>query len=272
VALSKYTLFINVATGDAANPAAIRVGGWSETWYDNVALSEGQKNTFRKLCALRAALLPSTGVIVAQRYQNLDPLGPSAVELQRFPGRAGIDNDYPSLALYCRVSGSGVANTRPMYIRGVPDDFVVKGEYVPNPAYRNAVKAYCDFLEGYNFKARDKSQPNIAINSIADDGTVTLMEEYGGLVAGQMIRLMRVVPFDNRFAVNKVWKIDTVTNQSVFKVKNWIAGESGQTGSARLNAYVYPNIPADAVTLGRIVSKKPGAPFDLFRGRASAKK
>jgi len=270
VALAKYVFFTNVATGSAGNPAAIRVGGWSFTVYDTTLVSPDQKRLFRVLCEKYAELLPSSGVVVAQRYQNLDPLGPSGTELMRFPGVAGTDNDYPSMALYCRVAGEGVANTRPMYIRGVPDDMIKKGEFVPTPAYERSLKAFNSELAGWNFKARDKSQPNVAIYNIESDGTVTTEVPLTGVVNGSIVRLLRVKAFDSRVQLKKTYKVEGLVSESQFKLKGWTEGVEAGGGSIRLNAYVYPNIPANGVTVGRIVSKKPGAPFDLFRGRASA--
>jgi len=269
MSLCKLTMFINVATGDQSNPAAIRVGGWSFSVYETSIINPSRKAEFRRLCQAYAGLLPSTGVVVAQRYQDLDPLGPSGVELMRFPGVAGSDNDYPSMALYCRTAGTGVANTRPLYIRGIPDAMIVKGEFVPTAAYTRALETFKGEMEGWNFRARDKSAPAVPVVSIGTDKFVTTETPLTGVVVGSMVRLLRYTPYDSRADLKKVYKVKTVTTESFFELDGFPTNGAGEGGSIRLNAYTYPNIPSGGVTVGRIVSKKPGRPFDLFRGRAA---
>lgn len=269
MAVSKLTMYIQVATGDAEdNPAAIRLGGWSESWYDDFAISPEVKNSFRTLCTKRAALLPDTGVIVAQRYQTIDPPSPAAIELQRFPGASG-PCDYPSLSLLCRVAGTGVTTTRPMYLRGIPDAFIVKGEYRPSQAYTNKLNAFITELRDWNFRAQVQST-QVPIIGIEADGTVTLEADLVGSAARSKVNVVRTQVIATKRLVGGKFFIATWTNAFTFKLRNWTAGET-QGGSIRLVSYTYPAIPANGVTTGRIVTKKVGRPFEVFRGRKSKK-
>lgn len=270
MAVSKLSMFLQVATGSAeSNPAAVRLGGWSETWYDDVTITGGTKAAFRTLCQRRAALLPATGIVIAQRYQGIDPPTPAAIELARFPGASGLC-DYPSLSLLCRVAGAGVVNTRPMYLRGIPDAQITRGEFTPSADYTAKVNKFYEELEGWNFRAEQKGV-QVPIIGIEADGTVTVAEELAGAVVRARVTVNRTDLVSGGSKGGKFY-IDSVTTAGfVFKLRGWTFGEASK-GSIRLTNFIYPNIGANSVTQGRIVTKKVGRPFEVFRGRKSKKR
>jgi len=267
MALSKYTMFFQVATGNVAeNPQAIRLGGWTESVYDD-NLTSANTATFPKLMARRAALLPDTGLIVAQRWQNLDPVGPATITLQRYPGSSG-PCDYPSLSLLCRFVGEGVRNSRPYYLRAVPDAMITRGEYTPDANFRRRVNVWISEMGGWNFKAQDLGNQVLDIIGIEADGTFTLAGDLVGLAANSRVKVFRTTVLLTERQVGGYFWVTQPTPTS-YKLVNWPHGESAG-GTMRLANYIYPNIPnADGGTTGRIVTKKVGRPFEQFRGRQS---
>lgn len=268
----KCSMIIQVATGSAeADAAAIRVAGWTESWYDDGSYPiESVRRQFRVLCQRRAALLPSSGIVKGQRYQLVSPVGQAAIDTAQFPGNAGLC-DYPSLSLYGRVAGTGVVNTRPMYLRGVPDAQITRGEYTPSPVYKGYVTAFCNELQEWNFRCTDKSGATVPIINIADDGTVTTSEPLTGAAQFKRVKVLKTNLAVSGNAFGGLYYIGTFTNTQSFKLTGWNKGEASG-GSVRLYDFVYPSIPANAVTISRIVSKKVGRPAELFRGRRSKRR
>lgn len=272
MAFIKCSMILQQSTGSAeANAAAIRLAGWSETWYDDASNGiDSIKRQFKALCQKRAALLPSTGVVKGQRYQQVDPVGPAAIDTLQFPGGQGLC-DYPSLALYGRVSGSGVVNTRPMYLRGVPDAQITRGEFTPSSDYRGKLTAFLNELQDWNFRCTDKSGAQVPIISIADDGTVTTSEALTGAALYKRVKVIKTNIALTGASFGGLFYIGTFTSGNVFKLTGWNKGEASG-GSIRLYDFIYPSIPAGGASIARVVTKKVGRPPELFRGRRSKRR
>lgn len=268
----KCSMILQQSTGSAeADAAAIRVAGWTESWYDDGGNPfDSVKRQFRALCQARAAILPTSAVIKGQRYQLVAPTGPASIDTAIFPGNKGLC-DYPALAIYGRVAGTGVVNTRPLYLRGVPDAQITRGEFTPSATYNRALKAFIAELDGWNFRCTDKSGPTVPIVGIAADGTVTTSEPLTGAARYKRIKVLKTtVNLTGNFA-GGLYYIGTFTDTQNFKLTNWTAGEASG-GSIRLYDFTYPAIGANAVTISRVVTKKVGRPPELFRGRRSKRR
>lgn len=264
-------MFMQVSTGLAtADPTSIRVAGWSESWYDDTIIVDNLLRDFNRLCSKRAALLPNTGVIVAQRFQQVDPVGPARLQLSRFPGTQS-ECDYPSLALLCRVAGSGVRNSRPMYLRGIPDEMITRGEFSPTFNYGAAVQRFFTELEGYRFRAQSLSAVEVPVLTILDTGEVhTAAPGLAGVAAGSRVQVSRCQKAD-KTTVSGRFFVASRASDTIFTLANWTAGEV-TGGSVRIYETIFPLVPADGVTSGRIVTRKVGRPFGQFRGRQSPRK
>ncbi len=169
--ITKCTMIIELATNTSdPNLAARRLGGWSESWYD-----DGTPPTRVRLAecvGCRGALLPRGGAVVGQRYQQLNPTGPSQSTSNRFPGNALLGTDQPQSSLLCKVPGIGVRNVRPMLLRGIPDTMCVEGEFSPSPEFQTALNNFFLELKDYQFHGKDLSLTKYTIFSIASDGSI----------------------------------------------------------------------------------------------------
>jgi len=264
----KCTMFFTVATGSTEDdPSAVRVAGWSESWYDTSIIQENVITDFRKLCAKRAALLPASGTIVAQRYQEVDPVGPSKVDTARFPG-GSLLCDYPSLSLYCRVRGSGVRNIRPMYLRGLPDVTITRGEFTPSFTYAATLQRFFTELQGFSFRAQALGNQTVAVLTILATGEVhAAAPGLTGVAAGSKVSITGCRTEGGK-VISGTFIVSAAASPTIFTLANYPATVT-TGGNVRLFGNIYPEVPADGVTVSRVVTKKVGRPFGLFRGRQS---
>jgi len=272
MAVVKLSMLFHVATGGGENdPALQRTGGWSENWYDDVSLDNpAVKTAFRRFCAARAALLPTSAFIIGQRYQSIDPAGPSSVELMRYPGLSG-ETDHPNSSLYCKLAGINVRQTRPTWIRCIPDDFCIRGEFKPSRVYSQRLEAFAAQAQDWNFKCQDLGNDISTIIGIESDGTFSLSEALPGLAAGQRVKIVRTTVNLTERQVGGYFTVVAPASTTTGKLFNWPHGESSK-GTMRLANFIYPTIPANALTIGTMGTRKIGKPFFSFVGRQSKRR
>lgn len=263
-------MLIQLTTGLGQVTSVPRTAGWSESWYTNNTNIDAAKTAFLTLCQRRAALLPTRAAVVGQRYQIVDPAGSSSTGTNRFPGSAGEVNDVPQMALFYRLPGVGVRNFRPVYIRGIPDDLVKEGEYVPNASYRQRLTNFFGTLASWQFKGRQLTANKWPIVSISNTGAYRTSES-NTLAANQMVEVMRTRD-DQGVTLSGTFPVLSVTDAFTGQLGQWPGG-AWTSGSMRVPTNLYPfcNGPAVVVDDGRAVVKKVGRPFLQYRGRATTR-
>lgn len=267
----KCTMLIEARSAVSSPSVRARIGGWSESWYDNSStLTDVVRARFVTLCTRRAALLPQGTQITGQRYQIVDPVGASSTGSRIYPGSAGTQADIPQMALLMRIPGQGVANHRPVYLRGLPDARVVEGEYSPSAVYTNALSLFLQALVGWNFRGRNLAAAAVPILTIDVNGVFQL-ETDSALGAGSMVRVLRTNllaggQFGGRFRIAAMPTARTGT------LADWSAGPA-VGGRLRLDSIIYPEVgPGLTVddVISRVVTKKVGRPFSEYSGRRSS--
>jgi len=178
----KFTLVFNAITGAADDPAQQRSGGWSESVYDSV-VNDQVMTDLRTLSQRRATLLPRSARIVTWRVQPVDPSGRAAPTSVSFPGPQNDvnDTDIPQMALQFTAPDTGGTHSRRMKIACIPDRFVIRGEFLPTPAYRRALTSYLDELSGWRMRSLDFTQVVQDIVTV-NGGGVRLVHCWFGLV------------------------------------------------------------------------------------------
>jgi len=262
-------MILQQSTVPGGSPAAVRVGGWSESVYSDYPPSAIMEQRFLDLMNARAALLAVTGSITGQRFQAVDPPGVSTTGTRIVPGASGLQCDVPQMALYYRLRSSTTLNTRPLYIRGIPDARVVQGEYSPSQAYTTALNSYLNQLRYWQFRAKDLSLGSAPIFTITDAGVVTVTEAYMPNV-NDYVKVSRTVPQLGGF-YGGTFRVSAVASTTQFTLANWVAGDTSQ-GRVSLIGYVYPSVGAPVDETPRVVVKKVGRPFVQYRGRASRRR
>lgn len=264
----KCTMLIQVATVKPDGTPG-RIGGFSESVYNDTLGTEGI-NQFLKLCEKRAAMLPKFAAVVGQRYQVVNPKGASSTGSARYAGRFDEDADMPQMALYARIGSSGVTNLRPLYLRGMPDEMVKRGEYSPTPGFVTAVANYFNEITGFYFKGRDLTLSPAKISTIAEDGTFVLNTPLTFDV-NSVVQISRTnLPFGGQQGAIAYVQTKTDSTHGKLYAANWPYGIT-KGGSMRIFAEQFFVMQGNTAKIKGSVVKKVGRPFDQFRGRASAR-
>lgn len=245
-----------------------RTGGWSETWYFDGTEREAEL-AGNSLSKKRAALLSSAAAIVAQRIQEVGGRGKTTTSNDI--GILGSDSDIPQMAVQCFCLGQGVTNKKIFQLRGIPDGLVVEGDFSPSLAWNGAFSAYSGSLLANNirFRAKNLALPQVAVVSIADNGTFSL----GGpltFAVGARIDISRCKTTTG-VARSGSYYVGTATSATAGVFTDWPGGTVQLKGKARVNAIVYPLVARGSAEVVKIGTRKVGRPFDLYHGRASSR-
>jgi len=265
---TKFTMVFQQATGQSIeNGLPNRVGGWTESWYraEVYPFSALVDLQVTALMATRAALLPSFAAIVGQRYQVVDPVGRSATAARKFPGASSLAQDVPNLCLYARARSTS-ANIRPVYLRGLPDSVVVRGEFAPTPGFQRDLTTFYRQLTGggWLFEGVDLAAPQFAIASITTGGLITWAEPipYND---GDRVTIIRTELANGRRS-GGTYRLSSVSAGITGQLINWDLGACVR-GTTR--AYTLSLHAVSALETSRVLTKKVGGVFDRYRGRAS---
>jgi len=247
-----------------------RIGGWTESVYDNLVSFDATAITnFLKLCQLRAALLPTGARIKGQRYELIDPPGQATTRSVNFPGPAGVPCDVPQMALLVSCPGKNVINVRNYEIRGIPDGQVVEGEYAKVAPFPTKLRAFLNFLSNFNFRGLDLSQTAYPLVKIAADGTYTTTIP-NTLAAGQMVKVLRTLDSTGKKR-GGVFQVTGLEGPPRLALLDWPYGATTK-GKIRVNGIVYPEFNGPLATPNQVVVRKVGKVSGQYRGRRSAKR
>jgi hypothetical protein len=270
--ICKVTMFFELQTQHTDKAIAGRVGGWTESWYypGDVSQAIQETNAAKGLSSLRAAMLPRTGAVVAQRFQIVDtvPKGSSTMRFKNFPG-GGFETDQPQVAILVNVPTTQGKNVKKLILRGIPDQFIIDGEFTPDPIFTAALIKFQNEIGLYRFRGQDFTRPLVPIVSITSVGQVTMV---GGvpfangdkvqIIGPKLITTGRTVPT----------KTYTVLNPAgnTFTAANWSQPALAEFGNARIVAPAFYTPDTDNIEVERSIVRKVGRPFDLYRGRRRA--
>lgn len=269
---TKLTMVFSYTSNGNGQAVKTRTGSWSESYYRNSVFSETTQNLFEDLCAKRAVLLPKFSRIDGQRYQPVNPVGPSQIRFSGFPGNPSFDADAPQSTLYIQAFGSDVRNTRAVKLKAIPDNQSKFGEYQPEDAYKLLLLDFMATLRAGNFafRARDLSYPESIIQGITpqgDDGLV-LLEPNNTFSVGQFVRILRTLNANKR-KIGGRYRVKALgIGANAFIIEGWDGGIT-TGGSVRRDEIFFPTI-SDARVV-RITMGKIGRPSGGYVGRRSAR-
>jgi len=244
-----------------------RIAGWSESWYFQGTLEETQSAMVGNggLCSFRAPMLPLGSSIVGQRFQSVEPIGPSATTSVLFPGNAANQSAIPQKALYINCPGVGVANTKRALHRGIPDAMVQEGEFSPSASYVFACVNYIASLASWRFKGLDKSQPKWDIASVTAAGLLTTVVAHTAAV-GNFVDIRGTHENTSGRMATGDFQILEIPQSNQMLLKDWPYNAS-KGGSVQVSAFIYPLVNTAIASPVRITTRKVGRPFDSYVGR-----
>lgn len=242
-----------------------RQAGFSESWYRDGAVADARPELVN-LATARAAMLPTLVSIIGLRIQIVG--GRSVSYQQFFQGTRSNVQDIPQMAVQCVVAGD-VANSKKRFsMRAVADARVIGGDYNPAAWFTAAADIFAGVLvgSGFKFRSRKQSNPTVGLLSISSAGVFTLQAALA-FNPGDFLTLLRVSdnngkPISGNFYVNAPVTGTTGT------FANWGGQTVGQSGKVRKLEYEYPSVVANSFVIEKIMTRKVGRPFFLYRGRA----
>lgn len=254
--------------------ALVRHYGWSESWY---IIGSGPSNevkaTSRELARKRAQLLGDTASVIGIRIQQVSPLGPMQIIKESFPGVINTKVDSPQQSLLFYLTAPGKANRRQTIVRGVPDSRIEGGEYRRLPAYDRRLREYFDYLtEKFLFKGASLDAASVKIHDITSGGIVTTDVAHGRANA-DAVQVFKTKAAGNRLKGVKTRVNGVPASATTLQLRDWPHGAS-VGGRLRLipeQEYFSPVLEEGLEVLGSVVSRDTGKPFNLSRGRRSAR-
>jgi hypothetical protein len=270
---ARLSLLFSVTTQAAnASLAVPHSGGWSESHWANT-LSGITQQSIQDLAAARARALSSLASITGYRIQDFTIAGNKLLPNSSSSGRillpggstAGLNMPQDGLSIY--MATGGAPNVSRQVLRGMPDDYVVNGEYTPVPGFNQRVLNYIALLVSANWKfvGRDRSVPNARVLAIAG-GVVTLAGPVGGLANNSFLRLNRVIDVNGNPVIGTF--LITAIAGNLYSVSGLGATSVVRpSGTARIDQIAV--FPYSSGRTGRTVVRKIGRPFEQYRGRAS---
>jgi hypothetical protein len=259
-------LFTQSTNLSGGSRGLVRVGGWSETWYSNQAITE-TRNEFETLCQIRALMLPNSAAVIGQRYQIVG--GGSSTSGRVFPGAGGQPADVPQMALMCTMKAAGVPNIRRFALRGIPDAIVVEGEYKPTGAFTTALNRYSTQITDGQFlmRGRNLSTAPFGVVSVDVNGNVVLTAAQT-ITVGSEMQFVRTTDQYGR-TVSGSYFVETVTDTTHFKLHAYTFGVVNGGQIRLLTAPGFLAMEIGSLVPVRVVVRKVGRPFGGYRGRAS---
>jgi hypothetical protein len=260
------------------------IAGWSEyvMWNTDVvgdlltALQQGASNLPALLPARAAMLSQGANIIGVRLYQGGAGKGQSFA--LSYPGNTAYEGDNPQQALLIKAGNATNGATRRFTIRGVPDNEVQGGEFAPDPGYVNAVNNWMRALANFAFRAIDPASPagpvfNVAPVAIVGpppqtNGLVTMNQNAQPFLVNQIVTINGALD-SNGFRRNFRGTISAVgPQQNQFTLLNWPWGATTGGRVSAKNTAVFP-ISYSTLNVARLVTRRVGRPFELYRGRRS---
>lgn len=265
----KCSMLFNSATNRSGDNSRTRTGGFSESFYLNMAYGQDARDAMQRLCLKRALLLPTGTNIVGQQYSTVDPVGPSATQSRLFPGTAGYAADVPQMSAQCRGFSNDARNVSKLTIKAIPDAWVVEGELFLLPLNKGTFTNFFNQLrdDGWCFRGRNLSYATYPLMQITALGAMTLETVPGGL--GDFVRVLRTETASGVRTGGRYRILSVEPDGRTFNLANWDLGAT-TGGSVRRDGIVYP--PYAGAELVQAVTRKVGRPFGGYRGRASKRR
>lgn len=260
-----------IGAGSQKRPA--RESGWSESWYYNTGNinDAGLTAAIDRWIDLRNAILNNEARIVGYRLHNVDN-NQSRSYVRNAPGTGG-ECDVPQISALFRAYGRGVANSRPVELRGFPDANVVTGEFSADPVMSRSMRAFGIELQNtWQFPGVDRTVPRFPVSTVSSLGVVSVKELPLGIAQGQQVQFYRTVLDATCCGSLGQFEVASVLGKTITLV-NYTEGSAhgGTIGLVPAKLYFQVQNDDNGVIFERIVVRKAGRPFDLFSGRSRRK-
>lgn len=240
--------------------------GWSESFFYSGTNTGALINTLNNLGNVRSQCLAAGCTVTGGRAAGVNPAGFAEVLAMNKPGILGSrDPSFTALQIQTRA---GSSNRRQWLFRGIPDEVVVGGQYVPVGLFGGRLATYLSALitAGSQLRVIDRTQPILGIVSVSTAGLLTMPGDQTW-AAGDVLKFFRTYDTVGK-VVQGSFVIAAAGDAAHWLLIGWPASRSVDKGKVRRQNIDFQPVTAFDPPV-RVVSHKTGRPFGLSRGRAS---
>lgn len=248
---------------------SVPADGFTDQWYADTTDLAALKSKCRDYLERRVAICNTA--VNAVRFRISEVNSGALTFQQRYrpgPGPWALP-DTPWNALWTTVDVANLGTRREWLIRGMTDEFIVNGSWVPGAGWNanftaliNTIKVAPQF--GLRIISRDNTVRNVS-SVIA--GLVTLSSN-AGIAVGDVVRFYRTRYIDkNLGAVKGDWLVSGVAGGTQVQLLGWPDGAEVDHG--KLRKIVYTLAEVTDIQVAGVRSRKVGRPLELLRGRAT---
>lgn len=247
---------------------SVPADGFTDQWYANTDSLDALKTKCRSYMERRVAI--SNSAVSGVRFRISDANAGTLTFQQRYrpgPGPFALP-DTPWNALWTTVDVFGLGTRREWLIRGMTDDFIVNGAWVPGAGWNANFNALVTLIEAapeFGLRVIDRAN-TVRVVSDVTAGLVTL-DSNAGLTEGSLVRFFRTRYTDkNLGAVKGDFIVDAQIGSTQIQLRNWPT--SGLVTHGKLRKISYTMATVVDIQVAGVRSRKVGRPLELLRGRS----
>jgi len=253
---------------EQARVGSVPAGGFTDNWYADTDDIDALKTKCRDYLERRVAISNSAVTGVRLRISDTNA-GTLTFQQQYRPGPGPFATpDTPWNSIWCAVNVPSLGTRREWLVRGMTDEFIVNGAWVPGAGWNANFAALNNLIKAAPaFSLRVISRSNaIKIVTSAAAGLVTL-DSNAGIARGNLVRFFRTKYTDkNLGSVLGDWKVTDTVGGTQIQLAGWPDGGIVDHGKLRRIDYVAAAV-VDIQVVG-VRSRKLGRPLELLVGRA----
>lgn len=247
---------------------SVPADGFTDQWYANTSDLEALKVKCREYMDRRVAI--SNSAVRGVRFRISDANAGVLTFQQRYrPGPGPFATpDTPWNALWTTVDVANLGTRREWLIRGMTDEFIVNGSWMPGAGWNanfTALIATIEAAPSFGLRIISRTNPLVIVSSVSA-GLVTVSSN-AGIATGNLVRFFRTNYTDkNLGAVKGDWIVSGTTGGTQISLLGWPDGAEVDHGKVRKIEYSLAEV-VDIQVAG-VRSRKVGRPLELLRGRS----
>lgn len=251
---------------------SIPPSGWTETWY---VMSDNPAAVIAKAKAyIDARLALSNSSVRSVKFRlSIFPSGTLAFTT-RYVGAAGpfATPDTPWNAVWCTVATATGGIRRHFLMRGMTDEMISNGAWVPVTAWTTAFTTFQGLIQGvggWKILGVDRTNLVMHVLSVNTAGIATVPAGTVLPTVGKQVKFTRTYYASGQSGlVRGLWTVTAAAGTS-FTLANWPADTTVLRGRARQYEVALTDVSDIQVAGVRV--HKVGRPLDLLHGRSSTR-
>jgi len=247
---------------------SIPADGLTDQWYANTSDLEALKVKCRTYMDRRVAIC--NNLLRGVRFRISDVQAGTLTFQQRYrPGPGPFPTpDTPWNALWTTVDVANLGTRREWLIRGMTDEFIVQGDWVPGAGWAGNFNALITTIRAapqFGLRIISRTNPLRVVSSVI--AGLATVSSNAGIGPGDIVRFFRTRYTDkNLGSVTGDWIVQNVSGTTGVQLLGWPDGAIVDHGKLRKIQYDVAEV-VDIQVAG-VRSRKVGRPLELLAGRS----